>query len=718
MANYKLPDPLGYFFRKHALSVVTSQIVDQILPRYLANRELSAVGGDGEAEELLIKNLNPFKRKTQPPVVYWSGILSSDEQVRHLSYTVPTYFNGSLRVMAVAVADDAVGSIGKQTTVRGDFVVSPNVPTFVAPGDTFTVSASIVNNVKDDKQGKPIIVALSTTPELSIVGSPQQAVNIAPGNEGTVQFNLRANPKLGNAELVFSAAQGDLGAKMTETLSVRPASAYQTILETSFTRGASKKINLVGQWYSEHYLSQIVAGQNPLILADGLQTFLENYPYDCTEQLISKAFAALALTHQSLVAFDKQTLQAHFDAIIQLLRQRQNSDGSINYWPNGSNDYNNHFATVYAMDYLIEAAKNGYAVPEDLLKAGLDYLQEFVGQSMTGLPDIRLQAQAIYELTRGELVTSDYITNLLATLKQQPKLEWQKDITSAYLAAALKLLKDDSEADRLIKLYAWNKKEYSEEDFYNRLASDAQYVNLLARHFPEQLANQTIVQLAESLDKGQLNTLSAAYTVSALTAYSARNDYNATFSVSEWLSNKTKRLLSSTNTRFFQANISPNTNQLFIENPEKAVLFYQIKQAGFSKELFNSAAQHGLEINRTYYGEKKASIAKLKLGNELNARVQLRSTTSKVVNNVAVVDLLPGGFSVVPNSVSAPDCDYYDVREDRIVFYCRASETVSTLVYRIRAVNQGTYWVPPVLAAAMYNANVWGRGLTGKLVVE
>ena len=39
-----------------------------------------------------------------------------------------------MKVMAVAVSPDAVGTFEKDAVVRGDFVISPNVPTFVEQG--------------------------------------------------------------------------------------------------------------------------------------------------------------------------------------------------------------------------------------------------------------------------------------------------------------------------------------------------------------------------------------------------------------------------------------------------------------------------------------------------------------------------------------------------------------------------------------------------------
>ena len=48
VSDYRVPDPLPHFFRKAALMVQTTQIVDLILPEFSILRERSAFGGDGE----------------------------------------------------------------------------------------------------------------------------------------------------------------------------------------------------------------------------------------------------------------------------------------------------------------------------------------------------------------------------------------------------------------------------------------------------------------------------------------------------------------------------------------------------------------------------------------------------------------------------------------------------------------------------------------------
>ena len=53
--------------------------------------------------------LNPFKRRRDAPVVYWSGFVPCGPERREVFYQVPEYFAGRLKIMAVAVAPDSRG---------------------------------------------------------------------------------------------------------------------------------------------------------------------------------------------------------------------------------------------------------------------------------------------------------------------------------------------------------------------------------------------------------------------------------------------------------------------------------------------------------------------------------------------------------------------------------------------------------------------------------
>src|SRR5206468_4210247 len=179
VTDYKLPDPLAYFFRKCALGVETAQIVDLIMPEFSILRSASAFGGDGEEP----RQLNPFKRVTEKPVVFWSGIIDAGPSAREVTYDVPDYFSGTLTVMAVAVADEATGAAERNALVRGPFVITPSVPTLAAPGDEFEAGVTVANNVEGSGENAEVQIRAESSEHVQIVKSPLQTLRIAEGRE-------------------------------------------------------------------------------------------------------------------------------------------------------------------------------------------------------------------------------------------------------------------------------------------------------------------------------------------------------------------------------------------------------------------------------------------------------------------------------------------------------------------------------------------------------
>jgi uncharacterized protein YfaS (alpha-2-macroglobulin family) len=103
-------------------------------------------------------------------------------------------------------------------------------------------------------------------------------------------------------------------------------------------------------------------------------------------------------------------------------------------------------------------------------------------------------------------------------------------------------------------------------------------------------------------------------------------------------------------------------------------------------------------------------------------RLHVRSVGRTAVTNVAVVDLLPGGFEIVDTSLrggvsSIRGADYVDLREDRAIFFVTAPREAMEIDYQIKSCNRGKFVVPPVFAESMYDRNVKGRGVGGKITV-
>ncbi len=148
--------------------------------------------------------------------------------------------------------------------------------------------------------------------------------------------------------------------------------------------------------------------------------------------------------------------------------------------------------------------------------------------------------------------------------------------------------------------------------------------------------------------------------------------------------------------------------------------------------------KQGMEIIREYVDADGKPISSVKVGQELTVRLKFRSVGRDFVPNVALVDLLPGGFEPVLNPVDSPDVqpakpggfvnrlgnaggwnvEYADVREERVVLYGAVSAKVAEYRYRIRATNVGTFVVPPAYGESMYERDVQARSMPGKIVVE
>ena len=145
VARWKTPDPLSHFFRKRALEVTTAQILDLLLPEYEIVRSLAAPGGDQDGAP-----------RRQPESVQAQGPAAGRVLVGHPRRAGgrrlgrlrrARHFNGTLRVVAVAVDAAAIGVAETRALVRGPFVVQPTIPYFAAPGDEFEVTALVTNTL-------------------------------------------------------------------------------------------------------------------------------------------------------------------------------------------------------------------------------------------------------------------------------------------------------------------------------------------------------------------------------------------------------------------------------------------------------------------------------------------------------------------------------------------------------------------------------------------
>jgi len=161
--------------------------------------------------------------------------------------------------------------------------------------------------------------------------------------------------------------------------------------------------------------------------------------------------------------------------------------------------------------------------------------------------------------------------------------------------------------------------------------------------------------------------------------------------------------------------------------PQGIGSFWQVTTAGFDKALPQKAIKDGMEVERELLDAKgkpvNATDNPARLGEPLTVRIRIRSLGPEPIGNVAVIDLFPGGFEIVPTSLSpgpnSNGCDFVEVREDRAVLFTNCNPSLRTIQYQIKAGNRGDFVVPPIFAESMYDRAIKARGFAGQVrVVE
>ena len=293
------------------------------------------------------------------------------------------------------------------------------------------------------------------------------------------------------------------------------------------------------------------------------------------------------------------------------------------------------------------------------------------------------------------------------------------------------------------------------------MVSDARLLYLVSRHFPDRLSRlpaSLLPSLADRVAGGQYQSLSAATTILALDAYAQAmpKQLEASVSIAAVLADKSEQTLALPAGLFPQVDFPSAATALRFKNDSNLQGFYALEESGFDRRPPTTAQSQGLEVIREYFSSTGQPVTTVKLGEEIVVRVRFRAIGRAAIDDLVLVDLLPGGFDLsMPPSVSgdgpllaasvgaAPDedsvanrlpesercgCgflwqrpaafpDYADMREDRVVLYGHATDSVQEFSYRIKATNAGAYLSPPAYGESMYDSTIRARSTATRLTV-
>ncbi len=722
VARYNLPDPLGYFIRKRALEVSTSQILDLILPEFSIAQSIAAMGGGGDAEYLLDMNLNPFKRKQQEPVAYWSGILDSSPAGVTVYFDIPDYFNGSLRVMAITVSDERMGTAQVSSTIRDTFIIKPNHPMAAAPGDEFEVALTVANNLKGSGPDAEIRLNVTSSRELTVISGNNQTLKIPEGKDIAATLRVRANNFLGGAELNFTASSGRESSSISSYLSVRPPMPYRIIMESGLLTEDSVVIETPLKTFKELSDRSVSVSYLPLGLASGLKFYLEKYPYGCTEQIVSWTFPDLFPNLIKDLDLSQDDVSESVSRTISILQARQKNDGSFGLWTWKSKSWDT--IDIYSMHFLTTAMQKGYFIPTSMLARGLEHLRDIVNSENS---DIDHRAYAVYVLTLNEIITTQYIESLLKVLKKEDN--WETSFSGLYLAASYKMMQQDSKAESVMKKIGKAYRKRENHFYYDDLAYASFYLHVVCKYFPGkigELSSGLLQTMADLLRSRHYSTFSAGNTLMGIESYlqASPDTHAGHFTIAELQGGNLRLPLVLTGERLFNAAFSEESESVEISNPEHLNLFYKMIQAGFEEKIPESEQESGMEVFRIFKDDKGREKSSFAVGEDIYVTIRFRTTDVTMVRQVAIVDLLPAGFEIDIPSVRETENsgkwrpDYVDIREDRIILYGDVTNVANEFTYKVKAINRGTFIVPPVFAEAMYNKDFYAIRPRDPIIIE
>jgi uncharacterized protein YfaS (alpha-2-macroglobulin family) len=760
VAGYRVGDPLDQFFARKMHQVDSAQILDLLLPEFARFADASAPGGDGEGAGA--RHLNPFKRKGEKPAVWWSGVVDIEE-AKTFEFTPPDHFNGELRLVAVAVSPERMRLVEGKTTVRGDFVLTPTLPTHVAPGDEFVVPVGVANTIEGATQPSRVELRVELASGLALVGEPPTAFSLKPGEETVVRLRLKAQQALGAVPVTLRASSGRFAAQRRLELSVRP---LQPSLTTVAVQSVSRPTALTGlrAMFDERAQRRLAASSSPLVALTGLDAWLGDYRYSCTEQLASKALPGLVL--RSHPAFGRAHGDGDLSGLFNTLRARQNGDGGFGTWT--ASPEVDPMVSAYAVLVLVEARERGERVPGDLLDRANAWLaQAALDRSRNDLAGLRARALAVYLQVRQGEAAGNALAALVEQLERDQPQTWRADLAGLLVAASYQGLQQTAAATPLARRHRERANEVPKPraqlspaereafdleqgygDYYDPLGAQAWRLYLLGKHFPEQarlLTPEATTRLLNAVNEQGLNSLNSALSVLALDAVGGPTDAPVRFE-QEWRGGKAA--FGTTANGVLAGPFRGDATRLMVTPEAGRTVWVARTEQGFDRNPPPAVQGQGLEVQREFFGPDGKPATSIEQGKELTVRLRVRGTGW---DNVALLDLLPGGFEPVltprtaaeggwdasggssdldgdglPDGDSAgtsepqapvlalPESTFYpeheEIREDRIVLYGSVSGDMREFLYRIRATTTGSFQVPPAFAEHMYRNGVISRG--------
>ncbi len=437
---------LDRFYAARGLGVQTASTLVLNVDRLIAQLAEGGKGGGGGGGAAGITEV----RSDFADVAFWRASVTTDAQGRaEVAVRLPDNLTTWTMDARAVTKDTRVGQTQTSIIATKALLVRPVLPRFFVAGDRAEIAA-VIHNTTD----KPLDVAVSLAATgLDAPAQPKTTVKVPANDTTKVVWPVTVQADAAEVKVRMAAISADPAAPLQDAVEITlPVNRYTT----PEVVGASGQIS---EDETRLELVRLAAGIDPTrgelavtiepSLAAGMTgglTYLEHYPYECTEQTVSRflpnvaTYAALKKLGLSRPDLDPQLPQL-VGVGLQRLYAKQHGDGGWGWW---SADQSSPSITAYVVFSLAKAKQAGFTVDADVLARGVGYLTENLAAPADLQPwQLNQQAFMVYALAEAGRPEPNRAGALYEAR------EGLSTYGKAYLALALSLINDGAAPKRI-----------------------------------------------------------------------------------------------------------------------------------------------------------------------------------------------------------------------------------------------------------------------------
>lgn len=711
LTDFKTPDPSAYYFGQRRLGVGMRDVYGRLIDGLSGAMGAVRSGGDAAATAQL-----QSPPPTEALMAFFSGPVTLDAQGRGMVEVTRPAFNGTVRLMAVAWSQSAVGSVARDVIARDPVVITASLPRLLAPGDSSRLLLEMTHT--RDASG---VMALEVFADAGIaLGAVPAQVNMT--ESGTIRLPLDITAReVGDHDITvqLTTPEGEVLRRVLRMPVRINDPEVATTRQLTLDAGQSFTFDdaVLAGFQLGTARATLTTGPLARLNVPGLLQLLDRYPYGCTEQVTS---GALPLLYMSSVAQDAglgtpAEIDAKIAQSIDRVLARQASNGAFGMWRAEAGAF---WLDAYVTDFLWRAQEQGYAVPSRVLTLALDNLRNrvnFAPDFDSGGEDIAYALLVLARAGVAQMGDLRYYADTKAASFATP-------MAAAQLGAALAAYGDPARADRMFAragalLLQTENSQRLRDDYGSSLRDRAAVLGLAAEAGSDAIDRSSLTQSLQMQGRS-LSTQEAAQVVLAAHALGsveagAQIEVDGVpmrGTVVREMSDRDPVMSTIRNTSSSPAQMMITTFGVPEIAPEAGGYGYALTRRYFTME--------GVEVSGSVAsGTRLVVVLEVQSFEDIGARLMID-------------DPLPGGFEIDnPNllrSGAVKALDWLKVAQTQNVEFLSdrflaavESDGAGTfqLAYVVRAVSPGSYHHPAALITDMYRPEYRANTGTARLTV-